>query len=78
MADVPPVTAPRAETGQAQPEPADESLASLLERLERGARRKKAAPATPQMPAEPEPPAAAEQPASLDDTLVMLRRMARG
>ncbi|ONF95758.1 hypothetical protein [Sphingomonas jeddahensis] len=47
------------------------SLATLLERLERGAQRRKAPEPAP--PSEPPAPTAT----SLDDTLVMLRRMAR-
>ena len=53
-----------------------DSLASLLDRLERGARQRKAPEPTPP----PAPPAASAPPAppeSLNDTLLMLRRMAR-
>lgn len=67
---VAPAPEPVAET--ATPEPAEPaSLATLLARLERGAQRRKAP--EPAAPAEPAP----STPASLDDTLVMLRRMAR-
>lgn len=58
----------------AEPEPAEKpaepnSLAALLDRLERGAERRKA----PEPASTPSP----APPSSLDDTLVMLRRMAR-
>lgn len=46
-----------------------DSIAGLLDRLERGARRRKEPPA--------DQPASEEPAASLDETLVMLRRMAR-
>ncbi|MDF2495048.1 hypothetical protein [Sphingomonas sp.] len=50
-----------------------DSIAALLDRLERGAQRRKDTP-PPTDPAPPSPPPSG----SLDDTLVMLRRMARG
>ncbi|WP_296220320.1 hypothetical protein [uncultured Sphingomonas sp.] len=63
------------------PEPANtdqDSISALLDRLERGAQRRKGAPPpAPPLP-EPDPPAPSPPPGSLDDTLVMLRRMARG
>lgn len=62
---------PEAEEEAAEQEPAEaSSLGALLDRLERGAQRRKAPEPAP-------PPAPPASPSSLDDTLVMLRRMAR-
>jgi len=66
--DIDQMSAPQSETGEPA-EPA--SLGALLDRLERGAKRHQSPPASPSPPAPPVPAA------SLDDTLVMLRRMAR-
>lgn len=57
-----------------------QSLASLLDRLERGARHRKVpdpAPVPPTPSVAPAPPAAPSQPETLTDTLSMLRQMAR-
>lgn len=57
-----------------------QSLASLLDRLERGARNRKVpepASAPPAPSVTPAPPAAPSQPETLTDTLSMLRQMAR-
>ncbi|OWK31915.1 hypothetical protein [Sphingomonas mucosissima] len=55
-----------------------DSLASLLDRLERGARQRKVPDRTPApTPAPPAPSAAPSQPETLTDTLLMLRQMAR-
>ena len=68
VAEVAQVSAPQPQ--QAEPaEPA--SLGALLDRLERGAKRHQSSPTPPSPPAPPVPAA------SLDDTLVMLRRMAQ-
>lgn len=55
-----------------------DSLASLLDRLERGARQRKVPEPIPAPSvAPPTPPAAPSQPETLTDTLLMLRQMAR-
>lgn len=78
--DPPAPVAPPAAAEQAVPDEG-ESLSSLLDRLERGARQRQVAPPPPaSSPAPVAPvatPAPAEQPETLTDTLLMLRKMAR-
>lgn len=78
MADepLPPEQAPDEAAGSDEAQ----SLASLLDRLERGARHRKVpdpAPVPPTPSIAPAPPAAPSQPETLTDTLSMLRQMAR-